>query len=66
MARSDSEKLLTELRDRYEKLPERRQEQAMKAFMDALTLCELPTDPGESTEISVSLKRSSDVTYRSG
>ena len=66
MAQSNLNEQFAELKGRFEKLPEERRSQAMKAFMDAITLCELPAAPEEAFEISVSLKRDSEVTYRSG
>jgi hypothetical protein len=66
MSDRDFETVFSDLRRRCEALPPERQDEAITAFTEALTLCEMPPDPNETWEIIVSLRRASEITYQSG
>ncbi len=66
MDESELERRFTEISERCAKLPPEARERALDAFVQVLTLLELPREPGESAALSVTFERSPRVAYPSG
>lgn len=66
MDESELERRLAEIQRRCAKLAPDARERALAAFVEVLTLIELPREPGESTALSITFERSPGVAYPSG
>ena len=62
----DLDQRLTELKERWAKLPAEDRERALDGFAQVLTLCELPRATGEDASLSIGLSRPSEITHKSG
>lgn len=63
---ADLDQLVTELKARCARLAPEDQKAVLDGWTQVLTLWELPRKPGETVALSISLDRSSEVTYLSG